>query len=148
MHTWMIRVDNQGPLLAGSNYWQTEAAAAGYFYVSLNSGCIRLLVPDSRKEMMADMRTAKTVVIRFGPHAGFGGREMTEILFDDGSDEPFALHLWINQWERLPLPGDFGMGFEFAAYDDRRGRPHKFMARGCWLGRSAALPDLRPWGKS
>jgi hypothetical protein len=35
---------NDGPLLVASDYWQSEMAAAGKLYVSINAGCFRLLV--------------------------------------------------------------------------------------------------------
>jgi hypothetical protein len=47
---------NDGPLLVASDYWQSETAAAGKLYVSINAGCFRLLVPQTQHGVISDMR--------------------------------------------------------------------------------------------
>ena len=99
----VILIENQGPLVSGTNYFESELAAAGYYYLSPNSGALRLLVPPARSGDLAEIRTARDVVVRRGMHAQHG-REMFELLFDDRSPSPFVLYLSLEQWERLPLP--------------------------------------------
>lgn len=41
----MIHLVNDGPRLLRTSYWQTEHAARGYLYLSINAGAFRLLVP-------------------------------------------------------------------------------------------------------
>ena len=41
----ILKFENDGPLIVASNYWESEMAAAGKLYVSINAGCFRLLVP-------------------------------------------------------------------------------------------------------
>lgn len=139
----VIVVENQGPLVAGTNYFESELAAAGYYYLSPNSGALRLLVPPSRSGDLAEIRTAREVVVRCGMHAQHG-REMFELLFDDRSPSPFVLYLSPEQWERLPAASDYGLGFEFTAWESRRGEPHKVLSRPCWLA-EAPLPCLQPF---
>ena len=35
----ILTFENDGPLLVASDYWQSETAAAGKLYVSINAGC-------------------------------------------------------------------------------------------------------------
>lgn len=148
----MIITENDGPLVLRSNYWQTEMASEGFYYVSPNAGVIRMLVPESRRVEIADMRTAEEVVLTRGVHTGRGswpeykGRELMEILFDDHTDNPFALWLSLEQWERLPdSQTDYGRTWEFTAWEDRRGTPHRVLTKLCYL-RKAPLPCMQPWG--
>lgn len=45
----ILELHNHGPLILGTNYWQTDQAAAGKFFCSVNAGAIRLLVPAVRR---------------------------------------------------------------------------------------------------
>jgi hypothetical protein len=139
----IIHIENHGPLIRSTNYWSSELAAAGYFYLSPNSGTFRLLVPRAHREAVAEIRTAKNIVLTLGLHSAYG-REMWELLFDDRTPSPYVLYLSPEQWERHPASTDFGLGFEFTAWEDRRGTPHKIISRPAWL-RRAALPCLKPW---
>ena len=48
MDPQMIMIGNDGPLIARTNYFETELAKNGYFYLSWNAGAARLLVPESQ----------------------------------------------------------------------------------------------------
>jgi hypothetical protein len=52
----VLKFENDGPLLVASDYWQSEMAAAGKLYVSINAGCFRLLVPQRQHGFISDMR--------------------------------------------------------------------------------------------
>ena len=55
---------NNGPLLISSNYWESDLARAAYLYLSINAGAFRLLVPESQRSIISDMRHgAKYVVV-------------------------------------------------------------------------------------
>ena len=41
-----IIVSNNGADLIDTNYWETDYALHGYYYLSINAGALRLLVPD------------------------------------------------------------------------------------------------------
>lgn len=144
----MIQTENHGPLVRSSTFWGSELAERGLYYLSPNAGCFRLLVPRSRSADTAEMRTAREVVISVGAHRDYPEREMSEMLFDDRTPNPFALLLTLaDQWERLPADDDYALFYEFTAWEDRRGTPHKIMSRPCYLRRSN-LPCLQPWPKT
>jgi len=100
-----IQIENRGQAIVKTNYWDSEYAQAGMFYLSWNAGAARLLVPDAQKLTLPEMRTAKYVIVSRGPWDDHGGRDALELLFEDGSDAPFAVHLVSEQTDR-PDPGD------------------------------------------
>lgn len=112
----MLTITNKGQAIASTNYWDSDHAAAGYCFLSWNAGAARLLLPDSQKLMLPEMRTAKYVIISRGPWMDQGGRDALELLFEDGSDSPFCLHLVAEQADRM-LPEDSqGGGFFFTVW--------------------------------
>lgn len=149
----MIATQNHGPLIASSTYWSSEHARRGYYYMSPNAGTLRLLCPPGRSGDICEMVTARNVVLTVGvvrevvmPGMQLG-REMTEVLFDDGSEQPFLLYLSQEQWERMPGNTDYGSVYEFTVWEDRCGTPHKIMSRPVHL-RRGALPCMQPAPKA
>ena len=142
----LLTITNHGPLLTASNYWGSEWNARGLYLLSPNAGTLRLLVPAIRSVDIAEMRTAKEVVVRMG-YDRKEGRPMTEILFDDRSATPFVLYLSDEQWQHMPAEGDFPRPIEVTVWEGRRGEPHKVLGRPGWLDRSE-LPCLKPWPKA
>lgn len=143
-----LTISNAGPLIIETNYWSTHQAAEGYYYVSLNSGAFRLLVPNGC-DSLADMRAAKHVVITHGVIKKLWmnnlkkGDEMLEIMFEDDSDSPFVLYVSVNQLDRLPSSNDVDQWFEFTAWENRRGKPHKVMSKRCFY-RRGELQNMKP----
>lgn len=70
----MLIIENQGQAIARTNYWDSDHAKAGYFFLSWNAGAGRLLMPDSQKAALAEMRSAKYVIVSRGPWTDQGGR--------------------------------------------------------------------------
>ncbi len=135
----MIEIINDGPDIAATNYFDCDLARRGYLYLSWNAGAARILLPDVHAaEYLADMRTGRELVwISRGPHRDFSGKDMLELLFDDGSDRPFALFLDAQQSDLLPAPSDDR--FAVSAWT-RAGKA------GEWIGRYRVAPHL-PWLK-
>jgi hypothetical protein len=52
----VLTFENDGPLIVASNYWESEIAAAGKLYLTMNAGCFRLLVPQIQRAIISDMR--------------------------------------------------------------------------------------------
>ncbi len=48
----MFFIENEGQAVAGTDYWQSVQAQAGYVYLSWNAGAARLLVPDAAKHLL------------------------------------------------------------------------------------------------
>lgn len=112
-----IRIENDGPKITATNYWQTEHAKRGYVYLSINAGCFRLLVPKGRGIPLDDMRVADIVLVSRGPWTEAGKPDALEILFEDRSENPFCLHIVPEQCDRLPVERD----------RDRKGTPPRWM---------------------
>lgn len=98
----MIEISNDGPEIVSTNYWQSEHAERGLLYLSANAGAWRLLVPSAASDMIAEMRTGKSVTIE--PSIQVPGR-CWDVVFEDGSDSPFAVAIDKQQVDRKMEPG-------------------------------------------
>ena len=137
----MLTIENKGQAIARTNYWDSDHAKAGLFYLSWNAGAGRLLVPDSQKPMLREMRSAKYVIVSRGPWTDQGGRDTLELLFEDGSDAPFVVHLVAEQCDRMIPEKDQGGGFVVTAWTQGG---EKFRLPGKYRVVNA-LPCLEPW---
>lgn len=76
-----------------------------------------------------------------------GRAEAAEVLFDDRSDSPFALHTELAAFDRVPPDSDAGKPCRLSvwvlAQDGRT--PAKVIDLPCVYRRARAIPDLRPW---
>lgn len=140
-------ITNHGPLIEASDYWESEYAARGVVYLSVNAGAFRLLLPDVLKPLLLDdMRSAREVVVSRGPWPEQGRDDALELLFDDGSTAPFSLHMGLEQVDRLPLDSDAGKQWIASVWTaPRRGRPQKALERKAYYRRVDRLPCLRPY---
>lgn len=141
-------VRNHGPLILATNYWETPAAKAGKILLSLNAGAFRVLLPPAAEPALADMTTAKGCCVSRGPWPDAGLADALEVLFDDGTPDPFALHLSVQSCDRLPLDTDTASEWVLTVWTrPRRERPHLALQRPCRYRLSPRLPDLRPWSQ-
>lgn len=137
----MLEIRNQGQRIIATNYWDSEHAQKGYLYLSWNAGCARILVPDAAKSMLRELRGAKEVIISRGPWTDHGGRDALEILWEDGSDAPFCVHLVAEQCDQMIPDTDQDKEFAVAVWT-RGGMKER------WPGRYRcvdSLPCLKPW---
>lgn len=135
-----IYVKNNGAEIAETNYFDTESASRGALYLSLNAGALRLLVPPALEKDIKEMKTGREVIVTWGK---LSGHDAVELMFEDDSDSPYALHIGINQTDRIPEGEDFGKGFQFLLYT-RNGLELKLPAR---IRRGSELPYMQPWEK-
>lgn len=134
----MITITNDGPRILQTNYFDTEHAVRGFLFASWNAGALRLLVPDAQLDLVAEMQTGSSVVVTRGM---LQGRDALEIMFDDGSDAPFAIHIGTEQTDRSLPDIDDGRAITVTAW-------RRTGLIGEWPGRyrtAASLPDMRPW---
>lgn len=150
-----MRIDSHGPIITATDYWESDAAAAGRVILSPNAGVIRCLLPPSLYEVVGDLRSAKYAIVTVGPWSrqaarGFGlalpladGADCVEILWEDHTQSPHVWHLDGNSC--LMVPGDPSPGaWAIALWVERRGRPHKALERPAhW--RRGAVPKMGPW---
>jgi hypothetical protein len=140
----VITIENDGAKLVATNYWQTEQAAAGFYYLTTNAGTVRLLVPASRAkpELMADMaRNVREVVLTRGTFEGHDN--CVEVMFEDGGQSPFCIHIDAKQIDRQWIPTDEHKRWRFAIWTELG----LFAEYGrCYLRRFAVLPYGARWG--
>jgi hypothetical protein len=143
----MLLVSNDGPLITATNFWDLPEQTLGKFYVSLNAGAFRLLVPDVHRDSVDEMATAKGVAVSRGPWPAQGLGDAFELLFDDGTSNPFALHVSPQSFDRVPTAENVAGDWAFTAWTRPRrgGGPHLALRRPCRYRLSTRLPDLRPW---
>jgi hypothetical protein len=140
----MLTIENKGQEIVETNFWQTDIARRGGFYLSGNAGAFRLLVPVIQEAAVADFQTAKDVILTRGPWPAAGQAKAMEILFDDGTDNPYAIHLGTAQVDRWPLQSDAGRTFAFSAWILKDGKPTCAYRSECLYRTASELPCLKP----
>jgi len=138
-------IESDGPAIRATNFWQTAQARAGAFYLSINAGAFRLLVPSQHMGVIAEFETAKEVIVSRGPWSQAGGKDSIELLFDEWSDNPFSLHLGPGQFDRLQPARDAGRTCPFTAWALRGGVPAQVYRHDCRYRIVLSLPWLKPW---
>ena len=137
----MLIIHNQGQAIRSTSYWDSEQAQAGYVYLTWNAGAGRLLIPDRLKPILREMRNGREVIVSRDTWIDQGHRDALELLWEDGSDNPFCLHLVAEQTDRLLPDEQQGGGFVITAWT--RGG-----LKGRWPGRYRVverIPYLTPW---
>lgn len=141
-----ISIDNHGALIQSTNYWESAVEEAGKMFLSPNAGTIRVLIPRAFRRVINDMRTAKYVICSVGPWPDAGAEKAVELLFEDGTDNPFSLHLTPESCAMIPGEPDEGQQWLVSVWDCKKGKPHKALERKGYWRRVAKLPYLKPWG--
>ena len=141
----MLSIHNHGPLITSTDYWESQLAGAGKVFCSVNAGAIRILLPPSAYTFLADMRPARYCILSRGPWPAESAQDAIEILFEDDSDAPFALHLTAASFDVLPAAPDPGRGWVVSAWISKDGRPHKALEKLCHWRQAPYLPCLKPW---
>lgn len=141
----MITISNHGPLIVSTDYWGSEAELAGKVFASCNAGDIRLLIPRTHRQIIQDMRVgSRYAILSRGPWPDAGLADAVEILFEDGSDAPFALHLSPTSFDLLPAEPPADRQWVVSVWDCKKGRPHKAIERACHWRRVPKIPWLKP----
>lgn len=134
----LITIENNGPELLHTNYWDSPHASAGYVYASWNAGALRLLLPDSMLDELDDLKAGHTVIVTWG---WINSVEGLEIMFEDDTDSPYAIQMVAQQCDRRLADLNLGHEMPVTAWG-RAGR----LAQ--WPGRfrvGTTLPDLSSW---
>lgn len=139
----MLEIENDGQAILSTNYWSSGFAARGLAYLSWNAGAARLLIPSTRRAWLKEMRGADSVIVSVGPWPAALGKEGVELLFEDHSTSPFALHLSQEQTDRVLPTSEQGVSFKvivLSESDDALHFPGLFR-------RVPAIPFLKPWAE-
>ena len=142
-----IRVDNRGPEIAATNYWTTPHAAQGLAYLTANAGTMRVLLPDAiAQDVLAAIKTSRLVILSRGPWTARGVRDAVEILLEDDSESPYALHVDARQTERLWGPADDGREIPCSFWVPAPAEGARKAAElPCRLRHVDEIPCLRSW---
>jgi hypothetical protein len=143
----VIQVTNHGPLITSTNYWESDLAAAGKVFVSINAGAIRVLLPRQRWGDVTDMRRARYCVLSRGPWPAERKSEAIEIMWEDDSDSPYALRLTPESFDMLPGEPEPGREWICSVWIEQDGNPHKSLERICLWRRVEKIPCLLPVSK-
>lgn len=146
----MIRLENDGPRLVSTNYWETENATAGHLYLSINAGALRVLIPSaqlrSSPDLLSDLESARLFVLSRGPWPAAGRADALELLADDDTDSPWVMHLGVESIDRLPPDSESGRALQVLVYTRGfRGVPELVLERPGRYRRVKKLPHMKPW---
>lgn len=98
----MLYIENDKEEIINTNYWDSDFAQQGLLYLSWNSNCARLLIPDQLDQIISEIRTGLKVIISKGPWPAANKNIGLEILFDDHTQKPFSIHLAKEQTDFTP----------------------------------------------
>jgi hypothetical protein len=104
----MLSIQNNGPEITATNYWKSPYAVNGAVFLSINAKCFRVLLPAALEQSLADMRTAREVVVSRGPWHEHGRADAIELLFEDCGPNPFVMLFGKDQIDNFPLDRDHG----------------------------------------
>jgi hypothetical protein len=142
-------IHDHGPLIVATNYWELPEARLGKLLVSLNAGAFRILLPVQAEGYLEDLRSAEGCAVTRGPWPEQGLADAAEVLFDDGTGDPFALHLALASFDRIPPDAEAGREVVVSVWTRPRrsggGRPHRALERPGYYRLATAIPYMRPW---
>jgi hypothetical protein len=142
-------VHSHGPLITATNFWELPEATLGKLLVSLNAGAFRVLLPIQAEGYLEDLRSAEGCAVSRGPWPELGLADGVEVLFDNGIPDPFALHLSVATFDRLPPDSQAGREVIVSCWTRPRrsggGKPHLALQRPGYYRLVGAIPHLKPW---
>jgi hypothetical protein len=135
-------IENNGQEILSSNFWDSDKSS---FFLSVNAGAARLLIPDSRIDEIQKMMTGRLVIISRGPCWPRADKDAIEIMFDNGSNTPYSIQLMAEQTDDLIPNSMHGNSLAFSAWGKNAvkifERPAKFRT-------VIRLPCLEAWSGS
>jgi hypothetical protein len=141
----VLFVENNGPDLIKTNFWTN--LDRGKFLVSINARAFRILIPKSEESELEEMKTGREVVISRGPWPEERLDEAVELMFEDGSSAPYALHLDAKAFEVLPAKQDEGrtdlQAIVYVCGD--QGQPKEALRLPAKYRRAPKLPWMKHW---
>lgn len=121
----IIQITNNKTEIINTNYFESLLNKHGKFYVSINAGAFRLLIPDVYLNTMEkELPLAQKMVIT-------RDSTMFNILFEDYSETPYQIQLSSNSFDRLPSQQDKGRDFIFSAWTKKGGKIKKIFETIC-----------------
>ena len=143
-----FHITNNGPEVISTNFWDKDFLPGKAYYVSINAGAFRLLIQKKAEFLIPQMTENVTeVIITEGEFEGCPGG--FEVMFEDGSPTPFALHIGSEAFQTLPGPRDYikDRTYVFSVWKAGPNKnPVKCLELPARLRKSKRLPYMKPWG--
>lgn len=139
-----ITIANDGAAVVSSNYWTSDYARAGKLFASTNAGAVRLLLPPDYSELVREVRGAEYAVLSRGPWPEAGLNEAVEIMWEDNSDSPYALHLSKESFDLLPAEPEPGKEWIVSTWELVGDKPTQCTEHRLYWRRAAKLPCMQP----
>lgn len=140
-----ITIQNSGPSIVSTNYWESDLERVGKLYFSVNAGAIRALLPRALFSAIDEWRKCEFVIVSVGPWPELSLPKAVEFLFEDHSATPYVLHLTPQSFDFIPGdPGPDG-DWTFTAWVEHSQRPHCVLEKPVRWRRVSKIPDLSSW---
>lgn len=99
----ILRIANNGPRIISTNYWSTQLDERGLFFLSINAGVLRLLIPQvgMGSGFLDETAAATRVAVQIAGAATVG---VVHLLFEDDTQTPYFLSLDQNHQINRSLP--------------------------------------------
>ena len=142
-----LMINNDGPAIIDTNFWDSEWSRLGLIYISSNGGAIRMLVPNSLRAAIAEMEkgTRHVIASYLKNHLVRPDQLALEMLFEDGSDSPYAFHTPPGTFDRYPVPEDSNRVWRATVWEHKDGRPSMRLDLPLYIRTVYNLPCLQPW---
>ena len=113
-----LEIFNNGHTITHTNFWESQIARKGFFFLSINGGAARLLVPENFQSLQ-NITSCDYIILTRGLWLG---SPSYELLFEDHSDAPYMLHMTYGSYDRLLPASEAGRDFPLLVYV--RGEEH------------------------
>ena len=132
-----ISIENHGPLILATTYWDSALEGAGLPLLSLVDSTLRMLMPRGVRDTYTPLLNAREVIVTVGTCTNRvetfdfmkKGEPATEIFCTGSGD---TIYLPMRCWDRPTVAPETPTPCEFTAWEFRR-VPHRFMGRRCYL---------------
>lgn len=136
----MLHIENAGADIISTNFWDLDINKKGKFFLSINAGAFRLLVPEDKEAEIKEMKTAKLVIISQGFWREANSPAF-EILFEDYSDNPYVLYITTTAADRSVLEKQ-QIGLTFSVWIKGC---KKVLELPCNFRQVSTIPYLKEW---
>ena len=143
-----FHITNNGPEVISTNFWDKYFLPGKAYYVSINAEAFRLLIQKKAEFLIPQMTENVTEVII--TEGEFEGHPYSfELMFEDGSPTPFALHTGSEVFQTLPGPRYYikERTYVFSVWKaGPNNEPIKCLELPARLRKTKKLPYMKPWG--
>ena len=141
----LLTIVNDGQSIELTNYFETDHARKGLVLCSVNAGTIRVLIPQAIDSVLPDLLMGRECVLSRGPWPAMGLADAVEIMWDDGSDNPFALHLNKGAFDVLPAEPPPDREWTCSVWIKEDGAIQMVQAMPCRWRRVPKIPWMKAW---